>query len=599
MSAPREFTSLFLACGLGAGARGFLEARGRLGPDPARFRSLGGVDIDPASCRDFELLTGSPALQADLHTLTPAQLRAFAGPRRPDAIFSSAPCKGFSGLLSGAKALEQKYQVLNELVLKCIFLSVETWPESPPPLLTLENVPRIATRGAELLVKVRQLLNHYGYAIHEANHDCGEIGGLAQHRRRYLLVARHQKSCTAYVYKPPKLRVRGCGEVLGELPMPTDPDAGRLHQMPKISWLNWVRLALIPAGGDWRDLPKAVEPAPENPGKHHNKLKMIGWDQPSPTVIGAGDLGAGAPSVADPRLAEALATGTFFRGALGVNEWAQPTGTVTGEALPLNGRFSVADPRVLALLSLGRAGTRASSFKGRPGLFGVQDWQEPHPTVTGRATVSGGTTVAAVADPRISSPVPDGAQKRSVHARYDVRGWAQAARTIAGSGSNGGYGVADPRVLEAVQLGFTPRGNSRGHYGVIGWEEAAATVTGSACFDNGANAVADPRKAPEQLLIIVANDGTWHRPITRLEFAALQGLPTTINGKPLELAGTLSSVQERIGNAVPVGAGRAIADSLLTALLATAVGGWALGGTGIWVRQRDGWAQEAAVGGAA
>ncbi len=169
MSAPREFTSLFLACGLGAGARGFLEARGRLGPDPARFRSLGGVDIDPASCRDFELLTGSPALQADLHTLTPAQLRAFAGPRRPDAIFSSAPCKGFSGLLSGAKALEQKYQVLNELVLKCIFLSVETWPESPPPLLTLENVPRIATRGAELLVKVRQLLNHYGYAIHEAN----------------------------------------------------------------------------------------------------------------------------------------------------------------------------------------------------------------------------------------------------------------------------------------------------------------------------------------------------------------------------------------------------------------------------------------------
>jgi site-specific DNA-cytosine methylase len=97
----------------------------------------------------------------------------------------------------------------------------------PPPLLALENVPRIATRGAELLAKVRQLLSRYGYAFHEANHDCGEVGGLAQHRRRYLMVARHQKSCTAYVYKPPKLRVRGCGEVLGELPMPTDPDAGR------------------------------------------------------------------------------------------------------------------------------------------------------------------------------------------------------------------------------------------------------------------------------------------------------------------------------------------------------------------------------------
>jgi hypothetical protein len=77
--------------------------------------------------------------------------------------------------------------------------------------------------------------------------------------------------------------------------------------MAKISWLNWVRLALIPAGGDWRDLPKAIEPAPENPGKHHNKLKMVG--------VGPADAHrdrrrrprCGAPSVADPRLAEALA----------------------------------------------------------------------------------------------------------------------------------------------------------------------------------------------------------------------------------------------------------------------------------------------------
>jgi site-specific DNA-cytosine methylase len=630
MSAPRKYTVGFLASGLGAGAMGFQRALGRLGPDTAAFRSLGGVDIDPASCRDFELLTGSPALCADLHELTPAQLIAFMGEETPDAIFTSSPCKGFSGLLSAKKALEEKYQRLNLLFLKSAFLSVETW-RRPPKLLVFENVPRIVTRGADLLAKTRQLLGRYGYVFHEATHDCGEVGGLAQHRKRYLLVARHEKTCTAYVYKPPKLRVRGCGEVLGELPMPTDPDAGRLHQMPKISWLNWVRLALIPAGGDWRDLPKVIEPQAANPAKFTNKLKMLGWEQPSPSVIGGSDLLDGNPSVADPRLAEALGlpadtfpsvlgvnawtdptgvitgqsrpmNGKFsvadpriagfraFSGALGVGKWADPSGAVTGEALPTTGRFSVADPRLLEMIALGRAGTRASSFKGRPGMFGVNEWDEPAPTVTGRVSVSGGTTVAAVADPRITSPVPEGAQKRSVHSRYDVRGWEQAARTIAGSGSNGGYGVADPRVLEAVQLGCAPRS---GVYGVIGWEQAAATVTGSASIDNGACAVADPRKAPEQLVIVVASDGTWHRPITRLEFAALQGLPTTINGKPLDLAGTLSSVQERIGNAVPVGAGRAIAESLLTALLATDVGGWALGGTGIWVRERDGWAQEA------
>lgn len=196
------------------------------------------------------------------------------------------------------------------------------------------------------------------------------MGGLAQHRRRYLLVARQPKAVTAYVYKPAKLRVRGCGEVLSHLPMPSDPDAGALHTLPKISWLNWVRLALIPAGGDWTDLPKAL--TPEQAGAHQSKFGVTDWEKAMGTIIGADSLGSGAPCVADPRL-------------------------------------TLADSRLLELVQLGRAGHGADSFKGRPGLFGVNGWDEPMPTVTGRATVSGGTTVAAVADPRLTSPVPEGA----------------------------------------------------------------------------------------------------------------------------------------------------------------------------------------------
>lgn len=546
MSAPREFRAGFLAAGIGVGALGFMDAVGRLGEDTGRFKCVGGVDFDPAICADFEYLTGTPCLRADLHTLTPAELRAAWGEEVPDAIFTSSPCKGFSGLLSKARSEEPKYQELNSLVLKSMFLAVETW-SSPPPLLVIENVPRIMTRGAELLEKVRQLLRQYGYAFHEATHDCGEVGGLAQHRRRYLMVARHQKKCTAYVYQPPKLRVRGCGEVIGSLPLPGDPDAGTLHTMPKISWLNWVRLALIPAGGDWRDL----------------------------------------PSVADPRLE--LPPGTF-RSVMGVTPWNEPTGVVAGASRPSNGRYSVADPRVLDLLALGKAGKNSGSFGGRPGMLGVADWSKPAPTVTGRAAVSGGSQVAAIADPRLLSPVPAGAQKRSIHARYDLRGWDQPARTVAGPGVNGGYGVADPRVAEAVQLGCAPRS---GTYGVIGWEQAAATVTGSASIDNGACAVADPREPPAEPIIIVAADGTWHRPITTLEFAALQAIPTMVRGKPLQLSGRSSSAwRERIGNAVPRDAAKAIGESLLRALVASAVGGWCLGSTGIWVRERDGWAQQ-------
>jgi site-specific DNA-cytosine methylase len=249
-----EFTAGFLFCGLGAGARGFVEAASRLGKDEAKFRNLGGIDNDPLSCEDFEKLTGGPSLCADLSKVTPRQLRKAWGKESPDAVFLSPPCKGFSGLLSKKSAEQEKYQALNRLVLQGMFLVCESW-KRPPALLVLENVPRITTRGADLLRKVRQLLSGYGYLFHEATHDCGEIGGLAQHRRRYLLVARLPSACGAYVYRPSKKRVRACGEVLGELPLPEQEDAGDLHRLPKLSWLNWVRLALIPAGGDWRDLP--------------------------------------------------------------------------------------------------------------------------------------------------------------------------------------------------------------------------------------------------------------------------------------------------------------------------------------------------------
>ncbi|WP_242394822.1 DNA cytosine methyltransferase [Anaeromyxobacter oryzisoli] len=533
MSEKRDFTVLFPFCGLGAGARGFIEAMAQLGRDRARFVNLGGIDIDPEACTDFEQLADGPSLCADMATLTPAELLAFAGARRPDCVFLSPPCKGFSRLLPTKSAEREKYQALNRLVLQGLFLICETWPE-PPSAIIVENVPGIMSRGAPLLVQVRQLLARYGYVFHEGTHDCGEIGGLGQHRRRFLLVARRPAAVPAFIYRPPLQRVKGCGEVLGRLPLPEDSGAGELHRLPKISWLNWVRLALIPAGGDWRDLPASI---PE------------------------------------------------------------------------------------ALLAQTAAG--AASFKGRPGLMRVNGWDMPTPAVTGSASVSGSNGTAAVADPRILSPVRPGQARREVFAKYDVRPWWEPARTVAGSGTNGGFAVADPRVAldhspYRGALGVVPwsepsptvRGvlNVRTGpgsvadprptcvprataYGVLRWDEAAATVTGGR-IDNGTCAVADPRRAPKDVPVIVAADGTWHRPMTLLDRAALQGLPARVRGAPLRLAGrSTASWGERIGNAVPVQAATAIAESILKALLAGSLGTWFLSAEGIWARG-DGKARE-------
>ena len=493
MSASRQFRAGFLFCGLGAGAMGFLRAAARLGEDEARFVSVGGVDVDQDACRDFARLTGSPALQADVSSMTTADLRFAWGEQAPDCVFLSPPCKGFSALLSASSAAAPKYQALNRLVLQGIWLLLETWPDAPPATIVLENVPRIVSRGAELLAQVRSLLTRYGYLLHESAHDCGEIGGLAQHRRRFLLVARRPEVVSSFIYQPPRLRVRGCGEVLDSLAVPATAEglaAGALHALPRISWLTWLRLAMIPAGGDWRDLPGVLESGQKR-RQQWARYDVRGWGEPARVVAGAGS----------------------------------------------NGGFGVADPRLSAVVGLGQTARAAASFKGRPGLMSVADWSQPTSAVTGSASVSGSNATAAVADPRI------------------------------------------------LALGCSPRS---GAYGVIGWEQAAACVTGSAAIDNGRFAVADPRRAPAEPPLIRAEDGAWHRPMTALELAALQGLPHVVDGKPFSLAGTSRARWvERIGNAVPVGAAKAIGDSILKALLAASLGTWTLGGEGIWVR-RDG-----------
>jgi len=514
-----HYTALFPFCGLGAGALGFLQAQADVLGVPGRFRSVGGIDLDAEACADFERLTGSPALCTDIGTMTPALLRAFV-PEAPDAVFASPPCKGLSALLSRAKSKEPKYQALNQLALDWVRLMLGTWDELPK-LFLLENVPRITTRGAELLAEVRRLMAAAGYVFHEATHDCGELGGLAQHRRRFLLVARHPKQVPPLLYQPHKRQVRACGEVLEQLPMPEDPAAGAMHRMPRISWLNWVRLALIPAGGDWRDLPGVLETGQAR-REVHRRHHVGRWDQPVATVAGSGSNGPSA--VADPRPRR------WYSNVYKVTRWTDPACTVTGAAKPSSGAFSVADPRVRVAYDHG---------------YGVLRWGEPS------------STVAAGSHP-----------------------------------GQGAYSVADPR------LDCEPHA---GAYGVIPWEEAAKTVTGTARIDNGPWAVTDPRrpdappiivienvrKAPPMPPIIIAADGTWHRPLTTLELAALQGLPTTLDGEPLQLAGnSVSRHRERIGNAVPTPTARAIAEQMLQCLLSADGDSFTLSTNMVWVAPR-------------
>ncbi len=665
---------LHVFAGSGGGGLGFQQARAQFRGVFGQFETLCGIDADPDACEDFRRLTGAPAVQMDLFSAedyaafhgrkppadwpeaTAEDIRRACGGRRPDVVFTSPPCKGFSGLLPAASGKSPKYQALNRLTFRGVWLVLEAFRDDPPGLVLLENVPRITIRGKALLKDIKGLLRAYGYLIHESAHNCGELGNLAQNRQRYLLVARRPERVPVWLYQPPRLPVRAIGDVIGPMPLPDDPAGGPMHRTPRLQWRTWVRLALIPAGGDWRDL-RDIEPSQyriepvesrhtmkyrvqewENPAatvtgipdvqagaqiitdprlpsegqQHANKYRVEAWQEPGHTVTGNDRLGSGAPSVADPRKHMMhTADGRYdcFHNIHRVRSWDEPSGAVTAAGASAKDAPLIADPRL--------------GHHARDGSHKVAAWDGPSTSITGSAGVTGSNGVGAVADPRglgghdskfrvqrfdrpartvtgdvyIGSGAPSISDPRLGHepmgngqggGAYHVQDWDEPGGCVTGDPSprkSGGNSViADPR------LGCTPRKST---YRVIRWDEPALAVTGAGdVHTQGSAIVADPRipgDTEQGVWVIVALDGTWHRPLTTYELWALQGGPLTMaDGSPVCLAGKSDARwRERIGNMVPPPTARAIARQMLLCLMQSEAGAWEASATGVWVEPQE------------
>lgn len=611
-----------LFCGLGGGAKGFNAARPVVGNMVGKFRCLGGIDVDAPAIRDFERLSGVPGTVLDLfdreqylafHGREPGPGWREAGPEaihkafgyeRPHIVFLSAPCKGFSGLLSESKSLTDKYQALNRLTLRGVWLMLEAFKDDPIDMVLFENVPRIATRGRHLLDQITAMLRAYGYAVAETTHDCGELGGLAQSRKRFLLVARHLEKVPPFLYEPEKRPLRAVGDVLGRMLLPGDLRAGPMHRIPALQWKTWVRLAFVEAGSDWRSLNKlAVQDGSLRdylivPDMRGGLLGVNRWDESTGTVTSRGLPTNGNFSIADPRFDQSA---KWKDGqALGVRKWDESTGAIAGQQGPLQGAYSVADPRQQVYA----AG------------YGVTTWDTPSGAVAGESLPSNGRF--AVADPRHTGPakhsnefrivpwdraaqavtsahgtgqaVADPRQAGPGFGKYAVTGFDEPSGTVI-SGSTTGQGafaVADPRPASIKDRAQGDNYLTGGHYGVVPWEQPSYAVAAAACHDNGHWSVADPRAmpAPADKLVcrIEVLDGTWHRPFTTLELAALQSLVDP--EEQLELDGLSDQAwRERIGNAVPPKAAQAIAEVMgETLLLAKAGETFRLSAKPIWVR---------------
>ena len=290
----------------------------------------------------------------------------------------------------------------------------------------------------------------------------------------------------------------------------------------------------------------------------------------------------------DGYLQDYLLVPEMHRGALGVHSMQDSAGVIAGRSYPLNGAFSVADPRF----------DPSAAWKDGQ-AYGVRRWEASTGAIAGQQ--GPGQGAYSVADPRHHGPAKHSNEFRIV--RYE-----DTARAVTGAHGTGnasqtrarvGIGTATTsklwigsgqrvRLSPAVRAcradgcpslthaGTGPRAGDHyltaGHYGVAAWDKHVGAVSASACHDNGSWSVADPRALPaanDKLVCrIISEDGTWHRPFTTLELAALQSIydpddyaEAEANGEPFQMDGTSDSAhRERIGNAVPRKAAKAMAE---------------------------------------
>lgn len=622
---------------------GVLRARGaEFGGARSRFVSCGAIDIDPEACADFELLTGAKATAGDLGEMGPEDLAQISS-ECPDLFIMSPPCKGWSSCLPEATASTAKYRALNDLALHTINLMLEAWSPELPAVLLMENVPRMLSRGKRVLEHAKSLLRAKGYEVDLREHDCGVLGGLAQSRKRVLLVARLPSRCPTPLLMPQPRPLRSMASVLWQLPVPTpgSTEGGPMHRLPRLAPLNWLRLAAIRAGNDWRDLPAEIR-LPSDSRRHAGKYGVQDPSDHAHTVLGETRTGKGWADVADPRVSDRR------RGGYGVQAPADPSFVIRGRHGVWEAPGSIAEPRL---------STRAARQNGG---FGVND-----PAMAAHSVLAEGSvrnTFASTADPRLGCAPRNGAMgvcdparasgvvlaSADIHAaaaavadpRSDCRR-REGALGVCSSGDplytaiiantevhNGPWQIADARVLE----------QRRGNYGVQDSSRPAQTVRGRHCVRTAPASVADgrgfcpshrllaaqpldvtreawvegefqllgpevvfDRKGKPVHLIIQAPDGTVHRPLTTLELAVLQGFPAWHRpGDPAELAREAPGGQwleltgrsdgrwrERIGNAVPPPTAQAFAEQVLRILDAGAEHVFELSTGGVWVERAE------------
>jgi DNA (cytosine-5)-methyltransferase 1 len=226
----------------------------------------------PATCADISALSGHELL--DMAAVVPGEL---------DLIVGGPPCQGFS-----VQRIGQDLDQRNLLVLDFARILIEARPRA----FLMENVlGLLGSRGKPIAAELASRLHAAGYTgvMRRVN---GVDYGVPQNRRRVLIAGSRSGEPPVELRDPMPQRVVTVWDAIGDLAPPAAPGtvsaADPLHVESRLSPLNRKRLALIPPGGGFEDLPPHMRVQAHSAGAsaigHRGVYGRLAPDRPAGTI---------------------------------------------------------------------------------------------------------------------------------------------------------------------------------------------------------------------------------------------------------------------------------------------------------------------------
>lgn len=281
-------TVIDLFCGAGGLSYGFERA----GCDV-----LLGIDSDAKALETFELNHESAkTICGDITQIEYARdVVPLIGERKVDIVVGGPPCQGMS--LSGPRKFEDPR---NRLYLSYIkFVS-----EIRPKAFVIENVPGLVSLfDGRIKDGIVERLEGLGYTVQFRILSADDYG-VPQRRRRIVFVGTRDDVKGKFAYPPTSSDKVTCAMALSDLPplehelgrermeyaTPPQNDFQRTMRARSTSVYNHVAarhakrvketIALVPDGGNYRDLPKRLR----NDREFHVAWTRFASDRPAPTI---------------------------------------------------------------------------------------------------------------------------------------------------------------------------------------------------------------------------------------------------------------------------------------------------------------------------